>query len=885
MNIPTDQSPCPHCQISGPAILPVRYAVAPAGLSASVPAWAAPDTPFPASDEYQYLLRALRQGFVYVYYESTRHWDGWSVAEDGSLWKQPSGAYARPQKKSDCTMPCHNPTNLEMLVLDTAALKGNCWIAYTSAKWLTGTLDRYASDENARKKRMQRVEYWQWTTPANGLRVAQASEAVLNEVVDYMSLGPACPMLALPYNPPVHRISFTESAAPWFTFDEGEVKARGTLTPWSRRRSDEAARTIAAMQAQGTGVNRYDKPITQLVVALDDAAGIAHELAGFSDDMAALHAGWLDELSIEFMSAQSLAGARNQVQQMEKALAEKRTLDAFSSTANYGMDKVSGITVVPGAEAQRQSALDDLLRRAQQSSEQAGDEALATSWAKYDAELNHDKINAFNTCFDQFCQVIATRLVSIHNLRIAWLATPQFIACTQDFYSIRVEDNLSYREIVDYALASLNLTDIGAQWLDDQINQYSAKLESNLVWRSLLLNNPDVIAEMTAYLESLAKSHGKTDKAEEASFIAAVAPLAGKLTEAYAGANEALERPASSSSSFSRMMLYCDRRMSTLGDRFFNFTRLGKGLDGMNELLTKSMFQVVSGVSFDNAVQLSVGQLQDGDAFRIQLLEDMNYSGAAERQRVRTRYQENFDKFSQSAEGENALKGTRIKLLALFFNALEFKNQVQESKGNAKSHAQIASAFLGTLSTTSEVIEPAVKHGIQNGAGTTSVKFVGASAGTAAAVINLVLDAKELYAEGSSEHRRWMYIGLNLSKTAVDVGLAFKAATGLLQVLVERELFGMGGLTQFSSRLGAIAAGRVISFLASWEVMIALFLIDQLINYYYGNDLQKWCREGVFGLEPDDKLKSTWLLGPKKPRDKEYDNQQEEYQKALGAVL
>ncbi|SUG56318.1 Uncharacterised protein [Salmonella enterica subsp. diarizonae] len=77
------------------------------------------------------------------------------------------------------------------------------------------------------------------------------------------------------------------------------------------------------MQKQGAGVNRYDKPITQLVVALDDAAGIAHELAGFSDDMAALHAGWLDELSIEFMSVQSLAGARNQIQQMEKALGRK----------------------------------------------------------------------------------------------------------------------------------------------------------------------------------------------------------------------------------------------------------------------------------------------------------------------------------------------------------------------------------------------------------------------------------------------------------------------------------------------------------------------------------------------------------------------------------
>lgn len=877
--------PCPHCQISGPAIIPVRYAVVPAGLSASVPAWAKPDTPFPTGDGYDYLLRALRQGFVYVYYESNRQWEGWSVAEDGSLWKQPKAAYAQTQKKSDCTMPCHNPTNLEMLILSTAALKGNCWIAFTSAKWRTGTLDRYASDANARKKRMQCVEYWQWTTPANEQRVAQAGVEVLSEIADYMTPGPAWPVMTLPYNPPVRRISRTKSAAPWFYFDEGAVRAQGTLTPWSRRRCEQAERTMDVMQKQGTGVNRYDKLITQLVVALDDASGIAHELAGFSDDMAALHAGWLDELSIEFMSAQSLAGARNQIQQMEKALAENHTLDAFSSTANYGMHKVSGVDAVPGTDAQRQSALNDLLRRAQLSSEQAGNEALATSWAKYDAELNHDKINAFSTCYEQFCQVIATRMEALHGLRIAWLQSASFITCSQDFYSTSVEDNLSYREIVDYALASLNLTDTGAQWLDSLINQYSAKSESNLVWRSLLLNNPDVIAEMTAYLESLANSHGKTEKADEASFLAAVAPLAGRLTEAYNKANELLERPAMPSSSFSRMMLYCDRRLSTFGDRFFNFTRLSKSLDGMNELLTKSLFQVVSGVPFDNAVQLSVGQIQDGDAFRRQLLEDMKYSGAAERQKLRTRYQNDFDKFAQSAEGESALKGARIKLLALFFNGLEFKNQLQESKGDSKSHAQIASAFLGTLSTTTEIIEPAVKHGIQNGAGTTSVKFVGTSAGTAAAVINLALDGKELVSEIESEHTRWIFVGLNGGKTIVDIGLAMKSFSGLLEVLAKTSSFNGAAVEALGKSLAKEAIARIVGFLASWEVMIGMFLIEQLINYYYGNDLQQWCREGVFGLEPEGNLKSTWMIGPQKPRDKEYDNQQEAFQKALGAVL
>ncbi|HBC82874.1 MAG TPA: hypothetical protein DC012_13165, partial [Escherichia sp.] len=501
--------PCPHCQISGPAILPVRYAVVPAGLSASVPAWAKPDTPFPEGDGYDYLLRALRQGFVYVYYESNRQWEGWSVAEDGSLWKQPTAAYAQPQKKSDCTMPCHNPTNLEMLILSTAALKGNCWIAFTPAKWRTGTLDRYASDANARRKRMQCVEYWQWTTPANEQRVAQASVEVLNEIADYMTPGPACPVLTLPHNPPVRRISRTDSCAPWFYFDEGAVRAQGTLTPWSRRRCEQAERTIDAMQKQGTGVNRYDKPITQLVVALEDASGIAHELAGFSDDMAALHAGWLDELSIEFFTDQSLLGAQNQLEKQGEALAV--------------WIKTQGIRSAPLVEAMTSTYTHDSPESFKAQYQQAtarnaqvfGDD-IAHEWGKYDAELNHEKRAAFRQCYEQFCGVIATRMEALHSLRIAWLESASFITCSEDFYSTSVEDNLSYRETVDYALASLNLTDTGAQWLDSLINQYSAKSGSNLVWRSLLLNNPDVIAEMTVYLESLAKSHGKTEKADEA---------------------------------------------------------------------------------------------------------------------------------------------------------------------------------------------------------------------------------------------------------------------------------------------------------------------------------------------------------------------------------
>ncbi|WP_047607535.1 T6SS effector BTH_I2691 family protein [Rahnella aquatilis] len=877
----TDAPSCSRCQSTGPTLLPARYAVVPDGISASIPGWATPQTAFPKGEGYSYLLRTLRQGFVYAFYESTQRWDAWAVAEDSSLWKQFSGAYAQPKKAPDCTSPEHNALNMEMLALSAEALTGNVWLAFSPSKWTSDTLDRYRTQADQRQKRMQCVASWQWTTPADSGGVTKASEAALNEIADYMPVSPACATLVLPYNPELRRISRTSSDKPWFSFDEAEVRAQGTIYPWSLKRQGKAAQTLIAMQARGKGVNSYGQPITPLVVALQDPAGIAHELAGFSDDLAALHNGWMDELSIEFMTTQSLAAARNQVEQMEKTLAEKRTLDLYQSTANYGMDKVSGIvsSVIPGVDSERKTILDDLMKQAQEQAKQHGDQALATSWPRYDAELNHPKITAFNTCFEQFCGVIASRMETLHQLRISWLETPLFITCCQDFFSTKLADNLSYREIVDYALASLNLTDTGAQWLDGLINQYSAKSESNLVWRSLLLNNPDVIAEMTTYLQSLAKNHGVTIKAEEASLLAALAPLAGKLVESYDRVNEVLEKPAPANSSFSRLMLNCDRRLGTLGDRFFNFTRLGKHLDGMNELLTKSLFQVVSGVKYADAVGLSISQIQDGVEFRQQIRDGL--SNASElRQKVKTKYSEKFDEFSKSAEGENALKKSRIKLLALIFNGLEFKNQLSEGKENLKSFAQITSAFLGTISTSMDIVTPAVEHGIKSKVGTTSVKFIGASAGTAASVISLGLDSSDLYSEITG-HQRWSFVGLYVVKSASDIALVAKASEGLLKLLAERALIKQG----VSDAVTKFVAIRFVSWLASWEVMLALFLVEQLMSIWMDNELQKWCRGNVFGLEPEDELQSTWSLRPKTIREKEYEDQLDEFQKALGAVL
>ena len=875
--------PCHMCQATGPALLPVRYAVVPATITSGIPAWATPATAFPTAAGYAYALRVLRQGFVYVMYEKSRQWDAWSVTEDGSLWKQTSAYAALEKKAPDCTSPIHQPINIEHIVLRDEALSSTVWIAFSPSKWSIATLDRYTKEAAAREQRMQPVASWQWSEAADSEGITSATAASLNSVIDYQPLPSLQysrepvpdPRWLLPFNPPVRRVSQTLPQAPYYQFEEEEVCPQGTLYPWSGKRLGQAQRTLAALAQRGSGTTAFNRPLQHLLVALHDPIGITHELAGWGDDLTGLHSGWLDELSIEFMTDQSLNWVTTQLEHKGQAQAEWVRAQVKKDDAVVEEMMKAGLTADQHAtfRSSYQQAID---RNAQQAHDR-----VANQWEHYAAELNQPKRQQFQQCYQRFCQVLADKMEVLHRLRIQWLQTPLLVNCCQDFYSTTLSDNLHYRAAVDYALASLNLSPAGSQWLDTLINQYSAREERNLVWRSLLLNNPEVIRETSGLLQQMAATHGKVERVEEATLVAALAPLSGKLVDAYDRVNEVLERPPQSHSSFSQMMLHTDRRLGTLGDRFFNYTRLGKSLDGINELLTKSLFSVISGVAFDDAVKLSVSQLQQGDAFRKQILASLNTADQKERMEIKNRYQERFEAFQSKAEGASALKKSRIKLLALLFNSLEFADQLQKNNGNLKSTALITAAFLGTLSTALDITTPAVEHGIKNGAATSSIKFIGTSAGAVASVINLAVDGLELKTEFSREQYRWAFIGLNGGKVGSDIGVALKSASGLLEVLVERKLFGLGGMGKLSNAFKGLLARSLMAFLASWQLMLGVFFLEQIIGMFLDYELRNWCREGVFGLQPTYPLQSTRKLATKKDREQEYQVQEKKFQDAI----
>ncbi|MCW7550832.1 hypothetical protein OO184_23595 [Photorhabdus sp. APURE] len=863
-----NRSLCWMCESTGPALLPVRYTVVPDNVSETLPVWA--ETPEPTAPGYHYALRALRQGFLYVYYVNAglgerESWDTWSVSEDGALWQNlnaPFGIF--PKKTADCHAPTHQSANMEFIALRDIALRQETWLAFSPSMWSRETIEYYHNNREAREKRMQCVKPWQWRGVPEGVGIAQATIENLNTVIDYCLGDNDSGKYVLPCNPKAARISGTLKEAPYYKVYHNAVRPQGTLYPWSKTRAGCADITVRAMQKRGLADD--GAPVSPVLIALHDPIGIAHELAGWSDDIVGAHKTFLDELSIEFMTDSSLNGVENQLRQMHATHIKKP-----DKTEDIAWADSEGLSVQEWDKLR-----EDTIRHAIESDKQA----FARDWKKYAAELDLAKRQAFNQCYADLCAEVAKKLEPLARFRVSWLKQSGFITCCQDFHSTRLEDNLNYREAVDYAIASLNVTETGCAFLDDQIDQYSAWSPDNIVWRSLLLNNPDVMKEMDEFLQKMKLNKGNEKPADISAFMKTVTTLSGKLTEAYDKANEALEKPPKTNSTFARAMLHSDRRLVTLGDRFFNFTRLGKVLNSTNEMLSKGLFSVISGVAFDQAVDLSVSQLKEGNAFRQQVLERLKRPGSEERLEKSNKYQSNFEKFAQSAEGEPVLKKSRIKLLVLFFNGLEYANQRKESKGDTKSHAQVTAAFLSTLSTAMEIVEPMVKHGIENMAAANTIKFIGSSAGTLASALNLGVDISDFESELHGR-RRWQYFGLIGCKIGVDIGAMLKASGGLLEVLLERKLIERGVLETTLKMLGSLAAGRVVGFLASWQVMLGILILEWLVSLYVDNDLQKWCRSCVFGLEPVKGLEATQWISPESQKDKLYEEQSKSFADAI----
>ncbi|MHB9346642.1 T6SS effector BTH_I2691 family protein [Enterobacter vonholyi] len=871
---------CTICQKTGPVLMPLRYAIVPDTITQQLPAWATPQTAFPALSGYHYALRAVRQGFIYVFYNTGAlpenagfDWECWSVAENGDLYYQgTTGLGAQPVfNPLPCGRPVHKATNLEHMALSEKALKYETWVAFSHAPWEAEALDLYTRNANARAKRMQNITPAEWNShimaQENGL--VQASEAALNTVLDYQTTPP---FLLRDEERPTYRVSSLIDGQ--YGFYPESVNPHTTFHAWSRQRAGGAERSINAMKSRCQA--RSGKPISPLILALHDPVGIAHELAHWGDSLALAHQCYLDELSVEFATWRNINGVKSQVAQMSSAQVD--VLFSNTGTNSYSANYAQTVGHIPKQE------YDVLVRKNRES---VRSETIALDWSKYTKKLAPGKLEQFAQAYDSLCKELDKQTRALMGLRIDWLQDSRFITCIQDHNSSRVEDNLYYREIVGYAVASLNVAPAGRQLIQTWINAYSTKEKTNLFWRSLFFNDPALMQEMSPVLDEMKKQAAKkdqpvkeTDKPAILTAVNSFMSAFGKFGESCDRALEALEKQSSSGnqSLVRRILAWADRRLTTFTSEVFNKTVMGGNLDTANELFYKWLFARDAGVEEKQIQALLSSQMDTGPqgatAFRYEMMKAYRKNPEVSlREAVHNKYSDEFQKMLRSPEGRRHIEVSRIKLLGVFLNMWEFLNQSEEALKGEGSVSGFMSAALFTASAGIQVALPAwevmakVSQGgaaslIGNmppqGAKLSTWKLRANCCGSFAAALAVVSDLGDLQKSFDKEGaKRWQAVSLAGVKVLSDGAFAIQSSEGLLELLGKQGAIGILKsviANNTGSLITQTAAGLTldaISILASWEVMILVSIAPTIVAIFTDNDLQDWCEKCVFGSSSD----------------------------------
>ena len=328
--------PC-GCQKQGLAILPVRYTVIPSVFEQKTPNWAnlSSVTTATLDSSYQYHVRSMRNGFLYVYLPNEIGKDKWQVYtidDDGNLYKQNSpnnvktynelvegGAFQCPNLKN-------NETHNKFITIPNPTEQKEVYIAFNEIPWHEETLKKH---EQEPEKRMQKIDLEQWkgNQPRTLISATTATKQALEQILD---LDPTFDQNKLRYDQSdtivtsynndsedkpskdspkevffgqlsYDRKGFNKETRQGnfqpFGYDKQVLYSNTTRTPWTKQKG------VSAMLE--STMAKYSTGYSPLIIALEDPIGIALELNGYYSEIFAKNNQYRQERELEFQAFES----------------------------------------------------------------------------------------------------------------------------------------------------------------------------------------------------------------------------------------------------------------------------------------------------------------------------------------------------------------------------------------------------------------------------------------------------------------------------------------------------------------------------------------------------------------------------------------------------
>lgn len=894
------------CTAKGLTVLPVRYAVVPEHIAAGLPEWAndARITGVKLASGEKYALRALRQGYLYVFYEKGKqganYWQCYSVAAEGSLWLQQVASNPAAVDQALCHTGEHIAQNVEFISIEAPEKCGRVWFAFSQYPWEQSTLDRYGADASARSGRMQNV-----TPSLTGAQRsdtgADATVSTLAQVLDYQA-APVSGLLPGPDDAKIHNVSRATSlwdpaAEDVWRINEEVVKSRSSLYPWAINRAGRAEATVAAMQNRSEGM-------TPLILPLWDPVGIVHELNGWSQDVLGRQAQFLQERELELSTKTSLDALKTLLEERAQAaseavvergaqpgntlLSEKYLDTRLKTLEQYYQNKPDVLAQIRAddrlvrewraqsvaafypenvlmsppepltAHQQRVAALKAEVDKLLTERPQRVSHARAESWAPYQAKLNATRQANFDACYkglgDRVNEIFQQRIVSVVN----WLSAPLLVTVLDDFHCTEQRAGLFYQSAVGMALNGINSCPAGAAKLDNWWNEYSTKSNTNLLWRHVAANNPQLMAGLEPFLATVkAKKDEEVTPLTATTVTALLMQQAGNLKklEGYyqKSLNSALKGLRENASKIETEIFRTDAFIVTVGDRVSRILMVDKAGEKLSATAFRLVFMLRAGIPSEKVHALVNTYLHDAPELRSRVLAGIRSSkrfmaGQSEVAAIRQTLSSRLEAHFATEEGRGEYRLARINSLLLVLNALDFIylcGQVQDDK---KSLASLAASGLAMVSQGTSVFLPAIEKGLEARPLTVAwVKGLGAAAGGAASLFAVYMDLKAT--ESEFENNRVFLMSVLGLKTFVDV-LGTVKFVGLLLEVIDKPF-----AQRYAGKIGLFLSAeffgiRILAVLMTWEAVVAITLLQVVGAWISDDELQLWCRKCVFGTAP-----------------------------------
>ncbi|WP_146051652.1 T6SS effector BTH_I2691 family protein [Citrobacter braakii] len=852
----------------GPALLPVRYVVIPEYIKEPLPEWATSGvSAYPVENEnYHYALRAMRRGYIYIYYPYLTDWEAWSVCDDGSLWKQLSAKNVLEKAEPDCRQGTYSNGGKDFLTLPYEVLENDIWIAFTQCPWTENTLERYASDGVQRQSRMQCVSSSNWRAPQASQQITEATTANLASVLDYIPAQGSMlsPGMRLPYGTH-NKIRVSQCVNERYAIVK-EPGPQETLYPW---KSGVVGNTIRQMKERG--VKPDGSPVTPLLMALHDAIGITHELTGWTNDVLAMAKIFGDERALEFCTQNLINGVKEIIKKSaEQNVEEQLAALGGSLSTSRDIDYAYGMYVWNEGRKGNTDVLsrEEFERQAKKRQEQNLKRSrVANNLRRYKRKIKQESLDSFINCSEVLTQKIDKQLEVIIAFRCQWLKSPCFIRTLQDFYSDLSQDNLHFREIAAFAMSGLGAAKSGVSLLDDWIKDYSTADENNLVWRTHFYNAPELMTVAESLLARVRK--GVSQQVTEQSLLAFFESKSGdlvKLFEGFSKATAALDEPLGNDPVWSKRVLYqVDQHMATLGSRLFSVSGVGPKLDTINDLVVKTLCSLSAGKTIAEIKSFSskyFGWATERSYYVNEILfvnpQKNRVSGRLKVAQVRfSDLEKATAEFSIKGAKKNAYRATSINFLVLFFNMAELYNQADHFKrDDFSSYAKLVAAGFATTGGAVDIVSKMMDVIKKDDKSFPKLKWVGASCAMLNAIASLGADFSDAYQlkDEKSISKRWAYRVLYLGKILNDVTTIIALSGKVMPALMSK----FGWSTAVGSTdmwLGRAVAPTVyalgiewIGVFSSWQFALLLVVVDYALKeYFFEDEIQVWLQNTLFG--------------------------------------